>query len=305
MASRELSEAIAFQLSMLQELGAVQTPGEQRAIYRTFMRQYQQPAADVTIEAVIVNGVPCERMTPPTAVGNRTLLYVHGGGYVVGSPAEYRDMVPRIARAAQARALAVDYRLAPEHPHPAAVDDAVNVYRGLLDEGVQAEEIAVAGDSAGGGLTVATLVAARDAGLPLPAAGVCISPWVDLEGTGDSMSMNDGRDPLVKKDLVLGMAQAYLGDQDRRTPLAAPLYADLRGLPPLLIQVGTSETLLDDARRLAERAKAAGVDVTLEEWPDMLHVWHMFGSFLPEAQQASDRIGEFIRERTGQAASVA
>ena len=163
----------------------------------------------------------------------------------------------------------------------------------------------MAGDSAGGGLAVATFVAARDAGLPLPAAGVCISPWVDLEGIGESMRANQERDPLVKKDLVLGMARAYLGDQDPRTPLAAPLYADLHGLPPLLIQVGTSETLLDDARRLAERGKSAGVDVTIEEWPDMIHVWHVFGSFLPEAQQASDRIGEFVRERTSQVAGVA
>jgi acetyl esterase/lipase len=243
-------------------------------------------------------------MTPPNAVGYRTLLYVHGGGYVIGSPTEYRDMVPRIARASQARAIAVDYRLAPEHPHPAAVEDAVSVYRGLLNQGVQPDQIVVAGDSAGGGLTLATCIAARDRGLPLPAAGVCISPWVDLEGIGASMLANHDRDPLVKKELVLGMAQAYLGGQNPRTPLAAPLYADLRGLPPLLIQVGTSETLLDDARRLAERAKAAGVDTTLEEWPDMIHVWHLFGSFLREAQEASDRIGEFVKERTGQAAGV-
>ena len=304
MASKELDQAIAVQQGMLQEFVAVQTPDEYRAIYSRIMRQYQ-PAADVIIEAVTVDGVPCERMTPPNAVGNRTVLYLHGGGYVIGSPTDYRDMVPRIARAAGARALAVDYRLAPEHPHPAAVDDAVKAYRGLLDQGVRPEDIVVAGDSAGGGLTVATLVAARDAALPLPAAGVCISPWVDLEGSGESMIANAGRDPLVKKDLVVGMAQAYLGDRDRRTPLAAPLYADLQGLPPLLIQVGTSEALLDDARRLAARAKAAGVDVTIEEWPDMIHVWHVFGSFLPEARQASDRIGEFVTERTGQAAGVA
>ena len=304
MASKELDQAIAVQQALLREMLAVQTPDEYRAIYSKTLRQYP-PAADVTIEVVTVNGVPCERMTPPNAVGNRTLLYLHGGGYVIGSPADYRDMVPRIARAAQARAIAVDYRLAPEHPHPAAVDDAVTVYRGLLAQGVRPDEIVVAGDSAGGGLTVATCVAARDAGLPMPAAGVCISPWVDLEGLGDSMIANNDREPLVKKDLVLGMAQTYLSGQDPRTPLAAPLYADLHGLPPLLIQVGTSETLLDDARRLAVRAKAAGVETTIQEWPDMIHVWHLFGSFLREAQEASDRIGEFVRERTGLAAGVA
>jgi acetyl esterase/lipase len=303
MASKELDQAIAFEQEMLREMLLVQTPDEYRAIYSKMLRRYP-PAADVAIDPIIVNGVSCERMTPPNAVGNRTLLYVHGGGYVIGSPAEYRDVVPRIARASQACAVAVDYRLAPENPHPAAVEDAVSVYRGLLNQGVQSHEIVVAGDSAGGGLTVATCIAARDAGLPLPAAAVCISPWVDLEGIGASMLANHDRDPLVKKELVLGMAQAYLGGQNPRTPLAAPLYADLRGLPPLFIQVGTSETLLDDARRLAERAKAAGVDTTLEEWPDMIHVWHLFGSFLPEAQEASDRIGEFVRERTGQAAGV-
>jgi acetyl esterase/lipase len=304
MASKELDQAIAIQQGMLREFLSVQTPDEYRAIYSRMLRQFPL-AADVTVEAVSVNGVPCEWMTPPNAVGNRTLLYVHGGGYVIGSPGDYRDMVPRIARAAQARALVVDYRLAPENPHPAAVDDAIAVYRGLLDRGVRSDEIVVAGDSAGGGLTLATCVAARDAGLPLPAAGVCISPWIDLEGLGESMIGNGDRDPLVKKDLVLGMAQAYLGGQDRRTPLAAPLYADLRGLPPLLIQVGTAETLLDDARRIAKRAKAAGVDTTIEEWADMIHVWHCFGSFLPEAQQACDRIGEFVRERTVPAARVA
>jgi epsilon-lactone hydrolase len=303
MASKELDQAIAFEQEMLREMLLVQTPDEYRAIYSKMLRRYP-PAADVAIDPIIVNGVSCERMTPPNAVGNRTLLYVHGGGYVIGSPAEYRDVVPRIARASQACAVAVDYRLAPENPHPAAVEDAVSVYRGLLNQGVQSHEIVVAGDSAGGGLTVATCIAARDAGLPLPAAAVCISPWVDLEGIGASMLANHDRDPLVKKELVLGMAQAYLGGQNPRTPLAAPLYADLRGLPPLLIQVGTSETLLDDARRLAERAKAAGVDTTLEEWPDMIHVWHLFGSFLREAQEASDRIGEFVKERTGQAAGV-
>jgi phosphinothricin tripeptide acetyl hydrolase len=304
MASTELAQAIAVQQGILQEFLAVQTPDEYRVIYSKALQQYP-PAPDVTLTAVTANGVPCEWMVPPHTREQRTLLYVHGGGYVVGSPAEYRDMVPRIARAAQARALAVDYRRAPEHPHPAAVEDAVAVYRWLLDQGVRPAEIVVAGDSAGGGLTVATLIAAREAGLPLPAAGVCISPWVDMEGSGASMTANDPRDPLVKKDLILGMAQAYLGDQDRRTPLAAPLYADLRGLPPMLIQVGTAETLLDDARRLAERAKAAGVNVTLEEWPDMIHDWHWFGSFLPEAQQASERIGAFMQERMGQSAGVA
>ncbi len=206
-------------------------------------------------------------------------------------------MVERMARAAQARALIIDYRLAPEHPFPAAVEDAVTAYRWLLDQGIRPERIAVAGESAGGGLTVALLIALRDRGLPLPAAAVPISPWVDMEGLGETVTTNAERDPLVKKDLLLNMAQGYLQGQDPRSPLAAPLYADLRGLPPLLIQVGEAEVLLSDAQRLAERAKEAGVDVTYEPWDDMIHIWHGF-SFLPEASQATDRIGEFVREHT-------
>ncbi len=157
----------------------------------------------------------------------------------------------------------------------------------------------VAGDSAGGGLTVATLVALRDASDPLPAAGICFSPWIDLEAIGESMTSRAALDPMVQRDLVLPMAQAYLAGADPRTPLAAPLYADLHGLPPLLIQVGTAETLYDDATRLAERARAAGVDVTLEPWDDMIHVFQSFAAVLPEGQQAIDRAGEWGRKQTG------
>ena len=303
MASQQLDRAIALQRALFQNFAALQTPLQFRACYSRFLGQFPDPEG-VRFEPLQADGVWVEWMVPPEASPERTVLYLHGGGYVVGSPIDYRDTVSRIARAAQARALAVDYRLAPEHPHPAAVEDVVTAYRWLLAGGARPEGIVVAGDSAGGGLTVATLVALRDRGVPLPAAGVCISPWVDMEGSGESMTTNAEADPLVKKDLILGMAEAYLQTQDRRTPLAAPLYADLRRLPPLLIQVGTIETLLDDARRLADRARAAGVEVTYEEWPDQPHVWHWFGSFLPEAQQAIDRIGEFVRQRTSAVAAV-
>lgn len=194
--------------------------------------------------------------------------------------------------------LGLNYRLAPENPFPAAVDDAVAGYRWLLGQGYKPSKIAVAGDSAGGGLTVATLVAIREAGLPLPAAGVCQSPWVDLEGIGESMTTRAKVDPVVQREGLNGMAQGYLQGKDPRTPLAAPLYADLKGLPPLLIQVGDAETLLDDSNRLTERAKAAGVQVKIEVWPEMIHVWQLFASFLPEGQQAVDVIGKFIAERT-------
>lgn len=253
-------------------------------------------APDVRCEAVVARGVPGEWIVPPGAEESRVLLYLHGGGYVIGSVNTHRDMVSRIARAAQARALAIDYRLAPEHPFPAAVEDATAAYRWLLASGVSAERIVIAGDSAGGGLTLATLLALRDAGDLLPAAAVCISPWTDLAVTGESMDTKADVDPMIRKAEAIEGAKLYLAGADPRTPLASPLYADLSGLPHLLIQVGTHETLLDDSVRLAERARAAGVDVTLEEWEEMIHVWHFFAFILPEAQQAIDRIGQFVRE---------
>jgi phosphinothricin tripeptide acetyl hydrolase len=191
-----------------------------------------------------------------------------------------------------------DYRLAPEHPFPAAVDDAVAAYRWLLDRGQTPERMVLAGDSAGGGLTVATLLALRDRGLPLPAAGVCISPWVDLTLSGASYDAKAATDPIVTRDGVTEMARAYLGQTEARTPLASPLFADLSGLPPLLIQVGSEEVLLDDSVALAKRAKTAGVDATLEIWPSMIHVWHWFLPMLDEAQAAIDVIGAFVQART-------
>jgi epsilon-lactone hydrolase len=298
MASKELERAIELQRSVFQEFSAAQTPVEFRSIYSRFLEQFGPPS-DVAIQPVNAGGVPAEWVIPPGATAGRTLLYLHGGGYVVGAPKDYRALVSHIAREAQARALTIDYRLAPENPHPAAVEDAVAAYRWLLGNGVEPGRIVLGGDSAGGGLTVATLVSLRDRGDRLPAAGVCICPWVDLEISGKSMDTNADADPLVKRDVVTNMAAAYLQGQDPRTPLASPLHADLKGLPPLLIQVGTAETLLDDASRLAERAGSAGVDVTYEAWPDMIHVWQGFGSFLPEGRQAIERIGEFIRRRTG------
>jgi len=251
--------------------------------------------ADIKREAVGAGGVKAEWVSAPDAEAGRALLYLHGGGYVIGSINTHRSLAARISRASKARVLVIDYRLAPEHPHPAAVDDSVASYRWMLGQGLQPARIVVAGDSAGGGLTVATLVAIRDAKLPLPAAGACLSPWVDLEGIGESMTKKADVDPIVQKAGLLQMAAAYLGGKDARTPLAAPLYADPAGLPPLLIQVGTAETLLDDASRLAERARKAGVTVNYESSERMIHVWHLFAPMLDEGQQAIDRIGEFVR----------
>jgi monoterpene epsilon-lactone hydrolase len=255
-------------------------------------------APDITREHVSAGGVPAAWIAAPEADPARVILYLHGGGYVIGSINTHKELAARLSRAARARVLLIDYRLAPEYPHPAAVDDATTAYRWLLAAGYSSARTAVAGDSAGGGLTVATLVALRDAGQPLPAAGVCLSPWVDLEGLGDSMTTKAAADPMVQRDGLVKMANAYLAGQDPRTPLAAPLYANLGGLPPLLIQVGTAETLLDDSTRLAERARKAGVNVTLEPWEDMIHVWQAFAPLLPEGQRAIERIGEFVRGHT-------
>ncbi len=251
--------------------------------------------ADVKCEPVNAGGVKAEWVTAPGADAGRAILYLHGGGYVIGSINTHRSLASRISRAAKARALVIDYRLAPEHPFPAAVEDSVAAYRWMLSTGLNASRIAVAGDSAGGGLTVAALVAIRDAKLALPAAGACLSPWVDLEGLGDSMKSRAAVDPMVQKDGLVQMAAAYLAGKDPRSPLAAPLYADLAGLRPLLIQVGTAETLFDDSTRLAERARKAGVKVTLEPWENMIHVFQVFAPMLEEGQQAIEKIGEFIR----------
>ena len=252
---------------------------------------------EFTFTRLDAGGVPAAWVEAPGADQGRTMLYLHGGGYVIGSIDTHRELAGRLSQAAAARVLIIDYRLAPEHPYPAAVEDAVAAYRWLLADGAVPGRTVVAGDSAGGGLTVATMLALREAGDPLPAAGVCLSPWVDMEGIGDSMTGKADVDPMVRHEGLVRMASLYLNGADPRTPLAAPLYADLKGLPPLLIHVGTAETLLDDAIRLAERARAAGVEVTFESWDDMIHVWHLFAPLLPEGQQAVERVGAYVRER--------
>src|SRR5258705_2631613 len=233
----------------------------------------QVPAGRVR-EPLEVNGVPAEWVSARGAAADRAVLYLHGGGYVLGSIGTHRELAARISAASGARCLVIDYRMGPEHRFPAAVDDAVSTYRWLLDAGYAPERLAIAGDSAGGGLTMATLIALRDQKLPLPATGVCLSPWVDLAGEGESMTTKEAVDPMVTRGPLLALAKHYLGGADAKTPLASPLWADLRGLPPLLIHVGTSETLLDDSTRLAERARKAGVEADLEAWTEMIHVWH-------------------------------
>jgi epsilon-lactone hydrolase len=258
----------------------------------------ERVASDVKCEPVDAGGVKAEWIVPPGAADDRVVLYLHGGGYVMGSINTHRAMIARIARASKARALALDYRMAPEHPFPAAVEDATAAYRWLLAQGYKPGKIVISGDSAGGGLTLATLLSLRDARTPLPAAAAPISPWTDMEGTGASVKTRAAKDPMVGSSNLLPMAKMYIGDQDPKNPLASPLHGDYHGLPPLLIQVGDAEILLDDSTRVAECAKAAGVKVDLEVWDEMMHVWHVFAKILPEGQQAIDKIGEFVIAHT-------
>jgi acetyl esterase/lipase len=251
--------------------------------------------ADVHAEPVEANGVAAEWTWTPAADASRVVLFLHGGGYVSGSIASHRATVSQLGREAGARTLALGYRLAPEHPFPAALEDALAGYRFLLAQGFAPERIAIGGESAGGGLAIASLVALRDAGDPPPSCAWCASPWVDLTMSGATMAGKDAEDPLIHKPYLQDLARQYLAGADARDPRASPLLADLRGLPPVLIQVGSAETLLDDAVRLAGAAGAAGVPVTLRVWPDMIHAWHLYWQRLGAGHRSLAEAGAFIR----------
>ena len=251
----------------------------------------------VRFEAVDAGGVPAIWVVPEGAVTDRVIQYLHGGGYVLGTAWTHQNMVGHLAKATGCRALSVDYRLAPEHPHPAAVNDSVAVYEWLLGQGIDARHIAVSGDSAGGGLAMATLVAIRDRGLPNPAAGVPMSPWIDLEATGASMRTKADVDLMVAAAGLMMMAELFLNGRTARDPLAAPLHADLAGIAPIYVQVGGEETLLDDSTRLATNAAAAGVDVRLDVFPEMQHVFQLSAGNMPEADDAIERIAAWLRPK--------
>lgn len=255
-------------------------------------------ADDIHLESVNADGVRAEWSITPSADAARVLLYLHGGGFSAGSIVSHRAMVTETGRAAQARTLAIDYRRTPEHPFPAALDDAIQAYGWLLAQGVQPEQLAVGGDSAGGGLTVALMVSLRERGLPLPACGWCVSPWVDMEARGESYTTKAAIDPMISREYILELADWYLGGIAPRAPLASPLYADLGRLPPLLIQVGSAETLFDDSIQLAARAGAADVRVTLQVWPNMIHAWPLFHQQLTDGRRAIAAAGSFIRAAT-------
>jgi epsilon-lactone hydrolase len=253
--------------------------------------------ADVGVEPVTAGGMQAEWTTTPNAARDAALLYLHGGGYVIGSLDSHRHLAAEAGRACGIAGLALDYRLAPEHPFPAAVEDALAGYRFLLGRGLAPGRIAIAGDSAGGGLVVAAMLAIRDAGLPQPSCGWYISPWVDMEALGETMTSRALADPTVQRAGLLDMARLYLNGADWRSPLAAPIYADLTGLMPLMIQVGACETLIDDALRLAGAAGAADIRVDLQIWPEMIHVWHLFHPELTAGREAIAAGAAFVQAR--------
>ena len=257
-----------------------------------------KPPANIHRTTIVANDVPSEWIVPVNLSTERILLYLHGGSYNAGSINSHRSMVANLAAAANARAMIIDYRLAPEHPYPAALEDAIAAYQWLMNNMHPSSQIAVIGDSAGGGLALALLIHLRDEGIPLPGMAICISPWTDLSGSGESMRTNAKTDIILDAQNLAKSAAIYLGNTDPCDPLASPVYANLNGLPRLLIHVGSDEILLSDSTVLAMRARAAGVDVTLEVWEHMQHVWHFAASFVPESRQAIARIGEFVQRST-------
>jgi len=253
-------------------------------------------ADDVTLAQVDVNGVPGEWSIVPGSDPSRILLYLHGGGYCSGSILSHRRLVSEAGRAAGLRTLAIAYRLAPEHPFPAAVTDAITAWQFLQSQGITAARIAIGGDSAGGGLTVALITRLRDARADLPACAWLISPWMDLTMSGSTLATKDAVDPIIHKDYLEELAAAYVdAGIDRKDPRASPLYADLRSFPPTLIQVGSAEVLLEDATRFAAAAGAADVPMTLEIWPHMIHAWHLWNARLEPGRRALVNAGAFIR----------
>ncbi len=254
-------------------------------------------ADDVNLELVDLDGVPGEWSIAPGSDATRVLIFFHGGGYCSGSILSHRRMVTEAGRAARTRTLAVGYRLAPEHPFPAAIDDALTVWRYVRNQGVAAKHIAIGGDSAGGGLTVALINRLRNAREELPGCAWLVSPWTDLTMSGETLTTKDAIDPIIHKGYLGELADAYLpAGADRKDPQISPLYADLKGLPPTLIQVGSAETLLADATRFAAAAGAADVPVTLEIWPHMIHAWHLWNAHLEPGRRALANAGSFIRE---------
>jgi len=269
-----------------------------RRHFETFTRIFLPRASGVAVESTELGGIPVDRLRPKEARDDKVLLYLHGGAYILGSRRTHRQLVTHMARAAGVTAVVPEYRLAPEHPWPAAIEDSVAVYRSLVSRGTRPEDIVIAGDSAGGGLAVATLLSLRHAGDALPAAAVLLSPFLDVTASGESAKTRAEQDPWFNVSDMAVVARYYCPDETQwHNPLVSPVFANVAGLPPMLIQVGDDEILLSDSTRFANKLEAAGVAVDLEVWPEMWHVFPMFVSKMPEGKQAVRRIGAYIRER--------
>jgi monoterpene epsilon-lactone hydrolase len=274
---------------------------EQRRLLRELLSAQPLPA-DETVTVAALGGVPTAEITVDGVEPRHTVLYFHGGVYVLGDAALSADLAAQVGRRTSAKAISVDYRLAPEHPYPAAVDDALAAYEALLQSGTDPADIVFAGESAGGGLAVATLVNARDRGLPLPAAAYVMSPYVDLTLAGETIKSRRDADPLLSPEALHARVADYTSGQDAALPLISPIFADLSGLPPLIIQAGSHEVLLDDALRLARAAALADVEVTLDVVPGVPHVFQAYHPILDEAAAALDRAGQFLSARLDVAA---
>lgn len=295
--------ATSTALDRVRELYKTIAPESEELVLEEMRERYEALLAvapvpdDIEATPTEADGVAVLRVRAPRVSADRTVVWLHSGGYMLGSAHGYRSFGYELSRAADATVVLVDYRLAPEHPHPAALDDALASTGWALAQG-NPESTVLGGDSAGGALCLATLIALRDSGGPMPAAAVCVSPMLDLAATGESMDTKQNLDPVCGRDTVTMLAGAYLGGGDVMDPTASPLYADLAGLPPMLVTVGTAETLMDDSVRMAEKVRAAGGDVTLELADDMVHIWTLFHSILPEARASINRIGAFVRDHS-------
>lgn len=292
------AEYDAFYQRMISRLQTTTNPNptmqETRDGFEKMLRGYP-PDDDVKFENFTIKQIQATRCSLSASDKTRVILFFHAGGYSVGSNYSHRDLMGRIVKASQLPVVGVDYRLAPEHPYPAALEDAFSAYHYVLQSGHQPSEIILAGASAGGGLIISLLLRLKNEGLSLPAGAVCICPWVDLALTGSTLQSNDGKD-IISRSRLESSASFYCAGHNAKDPFLSPLYGDLSGLPPLLIQIGERELLLDEVKRLARKAQAQGVRTDFEIWPEMCHTWHLFAREIPEGRQAIDKIGAWIRD---------